>query len=191
MSKLLKLLLAATLSFVSFSANADSGNIMISANLIVGAVNINIGYGDPFPWIGNLADLGKLPGYDNIYPVAMDGLGQVVGSSSTSDNQTYIATLWNNGVPTDLNSFLDTGSISTGWTLVNATGLGTGIMSFLIVGDAFNNHLNQNGSFVNFFGQVFISPVPEADTSAMLLMGLGVMGFMARRQTKQRKLTLQ
>ena len=184
MSKLLKLLLAATLSFVSFSANADSGNIRNSGNLIVGAVNIvgaeniNIGYGDPFPWIGNLADLGKLPGYDNIYPVAMDGLGQVVGSSSTSDNQTYIATLWNNGVPTDLNSFLDTGSISTGWTLVNATG----IMSFLIVGDAFNNHLNQNGSFVNFFGQVFISPVPEADTSAMLLMGAGLMGFMARRR---------
>jgi hypothetical protein len=26
------------------------------------------------------------------------------------------------------------------------------------------------------------SPVPEADTSAMLLMGAGVMGFMARRR---------
>ena len=178
-----KFLLAAFLSLGSLSANADSGNIMNSGNLIVAAQNINIVYGDPFPWLGNLADLGKLPGYDNIYPVAMDGLGQVVGSSSTSDNQTYIATLWNNGVPTDLNSLLDTGSISAGWTLVNATGLGTGIgMSFLIVGDAFNNHLNQKGSFVNFFGQTLISAVPEADTNLMLLIGLGLFGFIARKQ---------
>jgi hypothetical protein len=34
----------------------------------------------------------------------------------------------------------------------------------------------------NIVSQQYIGAVPEADTSAMLLMGAGVMGFMARRR---------
>ena len=106
-------------------------------------------------------------------------LGLVVGGSSTSDNSTYIATVWNNGVPTDLNSLLDAESKIAGWTLVNATGIG---LSVFIIGEAYNNLSGQNAEFVNFYNNFFITPVPEADTSAMLLMGAGVMGFIARRR---------
>ena len=40
-----------------------------------------------------------------------------------------------------------------------------------------------NNSFINnYVFATSVTPVPEADTSAMLLMGAGVMGFMARRR---------
>jgi hypothetical protein len=111
----------------------------------------------------------------------MDGLGLVVGSSSTSDNNTYIATLWDNGVPTDLNSLLGADyALESGWILVNANDI---IFSSIIIGEAYNNLTGQNGEFVHMLGSdYFITPVPEADTSAMLLMGAGLMGFMARRR---------
>jgi hypothetical protein len=44
-----------------------------------------------------------------------------------------------------------------------------------IVGEAYNRLSGVTQGFV-------LAPVPEADTSAMLLMGAGVMGFMARRR---------
>jgi hypothetical protein len=140
-------------------------------------------YGFPIPWTGNLADLGKLEGYENIYPVAMDGLGLVVGSSSTSDNSAYVASIWNNGVPTDLNSFLDSDFKIAGWTLIKAVGIAH-FDEIFIFGEAKNSITGENKQFVNLGTQVGISsaPVPEADTSAMLLMGAGVMGFMARRR---------
>jgi len=110
----------------------------------------------------------------------MDGLGLVVGSSSTSDNNTYIATRWDNGVPTDLNSLLGADyALESGWILVNANDITLG---GIIIGEAYNNLTGQNGQFVNFGPQFMITAVPEADTSAMLLMGAGVMGFMARRR---------
>jgi hypothetical protein len=111
----------------------------------------------------------------------MDGLGLVVGSSSTSDNNNYIATLWDNGAPTDLNSLLGADyALESGWILVNANDI---IAGFIIIGEAYNSITGQNGQFVNLGPQIMITAaVPEADTSAMLLMGAGLMGFIARRR---------
>ena len=39
-----------------------------------------------------------------------------------------------------------------------------------------------NSAQFNYVFATSVTPVPEADTSAMLLMGAGVMGFMARRR---------
>jgi hypothetical protein len=109
----------------------------------------------------------------------MDGLGLVVGSSSTSDNNTYIATRWDNGVPTDLNSLLGADyALESGWILVNANDI---FLGDIIIGEAYNNLTGQNGQFFEL-GTIFITPVPEADTSAMLLTGLGLVGLMARRR---------
>jgi hypothetical protein len=38
---------------------------------------------------------------------------------------------------------------------------------------------------VNYLNATINTPVPEADTSAMFLMGVGVMGFMARRRKNE------
>ena len=193
----------ATLAFSAVTASADSDTVFLNltpdpylpgSNLRLGQVQLIAGetinvsptiYTYQFPaadrWSGNLADLGKLEGYENIYPVAMDGFGLVVGSSSTTDNNTYIATRWDNGVPTDLNSLLGADyALESGWILVNANDISLG---GIIIGEAYNNLTGQNGQFVEF-GTIFIVPVPEADTSAMLLMGAGVIGFMARRRKK-------
>jgi hypothetical protein len=42
--------------------------------------------------------------------------------------------------------------------------------------------IDSNGLIALTPTSINTSPVPEADTSAMLLMGAGVMGFMARRR---------
>jgi hypothetical protein len=55
----------------------------------------------------------------------------------------------------------------------------------LFIGKWQGNGLSDNsyrGWIDNFSISTSIAPVPEADTSAMLLMGAGVMGFMARRR---------
>jgi hypothetical protein len=39
-----------------------------------------------------------------------------------------------------------------------------------------------NSAQFNYVFATSVNPVPEADTSAMLLMGAGVLGFMARRR---------
>jgi hypothetical protein len=64
----------------------------------------------------------------------------------------------------------------------------TSVTSMIYAHD-FNNYDHSVISYVNSIditdGYVFatsVNPVPEADTSAMLLMGAGVMGFMARRR---------
>jgi probable HAF family extracellular repeat protein len=102
--------------------------------------------------------------------------GKIVGYS-TDTNDVLKATLWDGtNPPIDLNDYLDQASKNAGWVLVNAIDINN---NGWIIGDASNIVL---GITSQAFLLQSVNPVPEADTSAMLLMGAGVMGFMARRR---------
>ena len=95
--------------------------------------------------------------------------GQVVGFHFFGNR----AMLWSNGVAVDLNSMLDASSANAGWVLESAIAIND---NGWIVGQASN-------SLLGISSQAFVlAAVPESDTSAMLLMGAGLMGFMARRR---------
>ena len=134
-----------------------------------------------------LFDNGQVIALDNITNAlgaqanTINNKGQIVGTSflySTPSPATNRATLWDATTKsaTDLNSYLDASLVSSGWLLNNASDIND---SGTIVGVASNAALGigQMG-----FMLTAVAAVPEADTSAMLLMGAGVMGFMARRR---------
>jgi probable HAF family extracellular repeat protein len=110
---------------------------------------------------------------------SINNLGQIVGYSQAADGSRR-ATLWNNGVATDLNSLLNAEyhyEVEDGWILTEANDIND---NGWIVGRA---TLIDPNDVTNVMYRAFVlNPVPEADTSAMLLMGAGVMGFMARRR---------
>jgi hypothetical protein len=81
------------------------------------------------------------------------------------------------------NQVLGGKSLSTGvedkWQLTTTKHLAAGTYYFLVQG----NMVSSGGATFAGNGSV-TSAVPEADTYAMLLAGLGVMGFIARRRNK-------
>jgi len=109
------------------------------------------------------------------YALGINNLGIVVGESLNNNNQVR-ATLWDGTSVIDLNSYLDLSNNSDGWVLTSASSIND---NGSIVGWASNSLLNISSKA---FLLQSVAAVPEADTSAMLLMGAGVMGFMARRR---------
>ena len=114
---------------------------------------------------------------------ALNNVGQVVGYTYIGDGSTLSgstdkhAVLWNGNVATDLNSFLDAGSVSAGWVLTQANGIND---NGWIVGDAINTLTGETHAFQ-------LAPVPEPETYAMMLAGLGLVGAAAARRRKQPK----
>jgi len=108
---------------------------------------------------------------------AINNAGQVAGWSYTTGNPyDSHATLWNvNGTAaTDLNSLLSSKAINAGWLLTSANGIND---NGWIVGDAINNITGQQHGFL-----LSVATVPEPETYAMLLAGLGLLGFTAWRR---------
>jgi probable HAF family extracellular repeat protein len=135
-------------------------------------------------WNGGAAtDLGTLGGTSS-FASAINTSGQVVGWAYTADsvvggytygNPAQHATLWNGTNILDLNSFLDASTVAAGWVLTEANGIND---NGWIVGSASN-------SILGFSSRAFllsVTPVPEPSSYAMVLMGLGLMSFVARRR---------
>lgn len=112
--------------------------------------------------------------------------GQIVGYSFLSGNAGIHATIWNGTTVTDLNSFLDADTVNAGWVLNNAFDINN---DGWIVGLASNDHLGigqhafvlADHAYVTLFPPVTL-PVPEPETYALFMAGLGLLGFIARRR---------
>lgn len=108
---------------------------------------------------------------------AINSAGQVVGWSDVfignSNNQVQHAFIYSNGTMTDLNSLL---SPNSGWDLTSAQGINdhgqiTGYGTFN----------GQTQAFV-MSGLGSVSAIPEPDEWALMLGGLGFLGFAARQR---------
>jgi PEP-CTERM putative exosortase interaction domain/probable extracellular repeat, HAF family len=107
---------------------------------------------------GGMTDLGTLGGRSSI-AYGVNDAGQMVGVASTAAESLHAFITGPNGVGmTDLNSLVD---LPQGTTLTDAMG-------------------------INNAGQVIAlaSVIPEPEIYAMLLAGLGLVGFMLRRRRK-------
>ena len=123
-------------------------------------------------WNGTSAtDLGTLSGTGNSFAFAINSAGQVVG---TSDGR---ATLWNGTSVFDLNSLLDADTVSAGWVLIAATGIND---SGWITGNAYNELTDDSHAFL-------LTAVPEPESYALMLAGLGIVGVAVRRRRVQRQ----
>jgi len=181
MTKLKKVLLSAAVG----AAMAGAGFSASAATTNLGAANIGtpLAFGGIVPAAGGFIDdfLFTLPanggsGYSVVnFPLSIPGLGNfnilLTGMALFSDAD---ATPWN-GNETLLNSVAG-GPNSLGLTF-GATGGGNMILQ--VSGTA-------NGSLGGLYnGAISVSPVPEPETWAMMLIGAGLVGFQLRRRAKQ------
>jgi probable HAF family extracellular repeat protein len=132
-------------------------------------------------------DLGTLGGSYS-WANGINDSGQVVGWSFTLGDHNRHATIWNGTGPTDLNNFLSVSDASAGWVLDIANGIND---NGWIIGNAHNTLTNVDHAFLltpcptctSYPYVDFVpAPVPEPETYAMFMAGLGLMGFIARRR---------
>lgn len=131
-------------------------------------------------WDGlTVNDLGTLNGGTQSKALAINASDTVVGWSNFNGMlDSNRAVVWSGTILTDLNSFLTASEISAGWVLQQATDIND---QGVIVGNAKNTLTGRNTVFM-------LAPVPEPETYAMMLAGLGLIGGMARRR-KQKVMT--
>lgn len=101
---------------------------------------------------------------------AINNRGQVVGNLGNS-----AGFMWQNGVLTDLNSLLDAQVVRDGWHVVDARAINN---NGAIIGDAINYQTGKQSAFI-------LTPVPEPETWATLVLGLGALAWVARRRKAQ------
>jgi probable HAF family extracellular repeat protein len=159
------------------TAATDLGSLSGSSSFAYGINNagqvVGTSNGHALLWSGStLTDLGNLGGS---YAAAMgiNNAGQMVGYSFTASGAQH-AILWNGTTATDLNSLLDASLVGAGWVLNRATDIND---QGVIVGEAWNAQIG--GGYKTFL----LAPVPEPETYAMLLAGLGLIGVVGRRRT--------
>lgn len=123
-------------------------------------------------WNGTVInDLGSFGGESQAF--AINNNGDVVGYSSA--NPEVHAFIWNqNTGMLDLNNIWNQDTRGDGWVLVSATDIND---QGWIIGVANNTKTNESADFLL---HPHISQVPEPMTYAMLLAGLGMIGFMSQ-----------
>lgn len=148
------------------------------AGVVVGEMFSSEGYIRPVRWDGTVAtDLGTLAG-EFAAAYGINNAGQIVGSglkasifdpASTFEQRAF---LWDGPAIIDLTSLLDSETLTAGWVLESANDIND---QGWIVGSAYNTLTDARRGFV-------LAPVPEPETWAMLLAGLGLIGTIARRR---------
>lgn len=108
---------------------------------------------------------------------SINDLGQIVGYSSIIDDGHQIPRgfIWEDGHMIDINNLMDNKFLNSNYII---TGAGQITNNGMILATGFNT---SDGTQNDFLLRP-ISPVPEPTTWAMLLAGLGLMGFMIKRK---------
>lgn len=203
--------LAATITFDEFSANNSNSpvtGLYASSGVTFGTDNSGIwnglSQGDPGNWAiegsNGSAFLGN-NGINNVdsyvtsiyFSTAMSDVSfDVSRSNGSGPGQELVASAYGGSVLLSSQSIL-LGAVNTWTSLVFGIG---GISSMIITGSAtgfspfgldnlqFNGTGNTLLSGVDF-PQTDVTAIPEPETYAMLLAGLGLLGFVARRRKSQ------
>lgn len=135
---------------------------------IVGSATTDTGFSHAFLFDnGVMSDLGVLPGMNSSSALAMNNLGQVIGTSSINRNESS-AFLYDsvNGMSNLLGLVVN----GDGWDSISVADIND---LGVIVGAGFRDGRSH---------AIMISPVPEAETWVMLIVGLGMVLFLVRRQ---------
>lgn len=135
-----------------------------------------------------ITSLGTLGGQGGSEASAINDLGEVVGTASALDSTERHAFIFSHGGMTDL-SLLDP-VVASGWSYINPTDINN---NGQIVGHGLDNNGDLQAFLLSYtpdtiftpnpiFIPLPLPPVPEPSTYAMLLAGLGLVGFMAYRK---------
>ncbi|MDM5178997.1 PEP-CTERM sorting domain-containing protein [Massilia sp. DJPM01] len=118
---------------------------------------------------GVMNDLGWSPRYTSS-AVDINNLGQVIGYGADADGQQH-GFIYQNGQLVQLDTVVDP---SANWVIRNTYSI--------------NDHglILANACKLGVCGTVLLSPVPEPETYALMLAGLGLLGVCARRRTRAR-----
>ncbi|MXS83739.1 PEP-CTERM sorting domain-containing protein [Nitrosomonas oligotropha] len=116
-----------------------------------------------------MTDLGTLGG-DYSYASGINDSGEVVGAAATAAGEDH-AFIFSHGEMTDLSSLAPV--VAAGWTDISALSINN---NGQIVG--FGHHHGNHEAFL----LSFTTAVPEPETYLMLLAGLGLIGYLARRR---------
>lgn len=145
-----------------------------NAGVVLGWQQSLTGY-DRLPTVwhdGVATQLGSL-GYGASGATAINDAGTVVGFSRAADGLNH-AVMWSDGQVIDLNAYLDPGLRADGWVLINSEDINS---RGDIVGDMTNSRLGKTTAYM-----LTVSTVPEPETYAMMLSGVGLLAFAARRR---------
>lgn len=159
-----------------------------NAGQVVGSVNLSPGGNtQAVLWNGTIPTiLGGLGGFTLASDI--NNVGQIVGNSAgpptgLPSSNTGHAVLWQGGAIQDLNNVLDSSGL--GWTLETASAIND---AGQIVGRGINQFGEPRRAFLLTFCESCQSvpwspsPIPEPETYALLLAGLGLLGVVARRR---------
>lgn len=126
---------------------------------------------------GSVTTLGSLFDGKGSEANAINDSGLIVGTSYPGVNQRSYATLWDGTNIIDLESLLDEKTKNEGWLLLEAIDINN---NGWIVGSAYNTLQGISRGYLLSIDSV--AAIPEPQTYAMFLMGLGLLGFVGRRK---------
>jgi probable HAF family extracellular repeat protein len=152
----------------TFGGNTSEAAAINDFGQVVGAASTpTLGLDHAFLYsAGVMHDLGTFAGGDFSAAQDINNRGQVVGVSNHAQTSVYTAFLYEAGVMLDLNELIDT---SLGWTIYGATGINE------------QQQIAANGCREGACYALRLDPVPEPESYAMLLAGLALLGFRARK----------